>query len=192
PLVSVLFERGAATAADSQAIALAVALYGIGLPAFVLQKILQPLYFAREDTRSPFRYALAAMTVNAVLAIGLAPWLGWTAPAIATSAAGWWMALLLARGAQGMGDVARFDDRFRRRIVRICIAAAVMGLASWAAAWAMTDLLRAPGWRYLALLGLVLLSMVVYFGFGQLIGAFRIAEFRAALRRRSRVAKADS
>ena len=43
---------------DSLETALALAAYGLGLPAFVLQKVLQPLYFAREDTRSPFRFAL--------------------------------------------------------------------------------------------------------------------------------------
>ena len=47
PLVSVLYERGATTSADSIAMAQAVAIYAIGLPAFVLQKILQPLYFSR-------------------------------------------------------------------------------------------------------------------------------------------------
>ena len=72
PLVSVLFERGAFGTDDTAATALAVAIYGLGLPAFVLQKILQPLFFAREDTKSPFRYAVVAMVVNAAVAIGLA------------------------------------------------------------------------------------------------------------------------
>ena len=61
PLVSVLFERGAFTSDDSHATAAALAVYGIGLPAFVLQKTLQPLYFSEEDTRTPFRYAVVAM-----------------------------------------------------------------------------------------------------------------------------------
>ena len=52
PLVSVLFERGQFSPEDTAATALAVAIYGIGLPAFMLQKLLQPLFFAREDTRS--------------------------------------------------------------------------------------------------------------------------------------------
>ena len=68
PLVSVLFERGAFAADDTAATALAVAVYGAGLPAFVMQKVLQPLYFAREDTRSPFYFALAALVVNAAIA----------------------------------------------------------------------------------------------------------------------------
>ena len=57
PIVAVLFQRGAFTAADTLPTALAVAVYGAGLPAFVMQKVLSPLYYAREDTRSPFRFA---------------------------------------------------------------------------------------------------------------------------------------
>lgn len=184
PLVSVLFERGATTASDSAAIALAVALYGLGLPAFVLQKILQPLYFAREDTTTPFRFALWAMVINAAAAIGLTPWLGWLAPALATTLAGWGMAALLWRGARGMGAAARFDARFTTRLWRIALASAVMGLALWAAAQALAGPLTTPGLRYLALAGLIALGMIVYFGAGQALGAFRLAEFRDALRRR--------
>lgn len=184
PLVSVLFERGATTRTDSIAIALAVAIYGLGLPAFVLQKILQPVFFAREDTRTPFRYALVAMVVNAVLAIGLAPLIGWIAPAVATSAAGWAMAGLLAIGARRFGDVARFDARFHGRIWRICAASAIMGAALWGLARALEGALFAAGWRYPALAVLVLAGMAVYFAAGHLIGAFRLAEFRAALSRR--------
>ena len=45
PIVSVLFERGVFGPDDTVATALALAVYGAGLPAFVLQKVLQPLYF---------------------------------------------------------------------------------------------------------------------------------------------------
>ena len=96
PLVSVLYERGATTSTDSIAMAQAVAIYALGLPAFVLQKILQPLYFSREDTKSPFRFAVWSMVVNAVIAVGGIPFFGWLAPAIATSFAGWVMVLQLS------------------------------------------------------------------------------------------------
>jgi len=184
PLVSVLFQRGALTADDSAAIAMAVAIYGLGLPSFVLQKILQPLFFARGDTRSPFRYALVAMVVNVVLAIGLTPWLGWLAPALATTLAGWTMVALLAVGARPFGDVARFDARFRTRIWRICLAALVMGVVLWFAALLLDPLLNTPGWRYPALGGLVALGMFVFFTIGHLIGAVRLSEFRQAAKRR--------
>ncbi len=185
PLVSVLFERGAATAQDSAAIAIAVAIYGLGLPAFVLQKILQPIYFAREDTRRPFHYALVSMVVNAALAIGLAPVIGWFAPAIATTVAAWAMVFLLHYGARQYGDVARFDTRFRNRIWRMVIASFVMGIVLWGAAAALQPFLALAWWRALALTGLIAIGVVTYFGAGQLLGAFHLAEFKAALRRKA-------
>ena len=183
PLVSVLFERGATTADDSAAIAMAVAVYGLGLPAFVIQKILQPLYFAREDTRSPFRYAVVAMIVNAAIAIGLAPLIGWIAAAIATTLAAWVMVALLAIGTRPMGDVARFDTRFHGRIWRIIAASVAMGGVLWGAMVVMTPFFAMAGWRYLALLGLILIGIISYFGIGQIIGAFRLGEFKRAFQR---------
>jgi len=183
PLVSVLFQRGAFTVDDTAATALAVAVYGAGLPAFVLQKVLQPLFFARENTRSPFQYALVAMLVNAAVAVSLAYAIGYIGAAIGTSIAGWVMVWLLLRGARPMGDVARFDARFRRRIWRICLSSGVMGAVLWLSAIALAPMLQQAGVRYLALAGLIVLGIFVYFGVGQLIGAFRLSEFRGAMRR---------
>lgn len=184
PLTSVLFERGATGPDDVAAIAVAVAIYGLGLPAFVIQKFLQPLFFARSDTRSPFRYALWTMGVNVVLAVGLAPVIGWLAPAIATTAAGWAMVLMLRHGTRPMGDVARFDDRFRKRIWRIILASVVMGVCLWAAALALSGPLGTAGLRYIALLILILIAAVSYFGTGHLIGAFKLSDFKRAAKRK--------
>ncbi len=190
PLVSVLFQRGALTVDDSAAIAVAVTIYGLGLPAFVAQKILQPLFFAREDTTRPFRYALIAMVVNAVLAVGLAVLLGgpagWVGPAIATTVAAWVMVWCLGRGARPMGDMARFDARFHKRIWRILAASVVMGLVLVVTSNALAGLILTPGWRYLALVVLVGTGMLSYAIAGQLFGAFALRELTARLRRGSR------
>ena len=183
PIVSVLFERGATGPDDSAAMASAVAVYGLGLPAFVLQKVLQPLYFAREDTRTPFRFAVWAMIVNAVVAVGLAPLIGWIAPAIATTLAGWVMVWMLARGARSMGSVARFDDRFRRRLWRVCLASAAMGGVLWGGLLLLGPFLAMPGWRFLALALLIAVGILSYGIAGHLIGAFRMSELRGIIRR---------
>ena len=183
PLVSVLFERGAFTSDDTAATALAVAIYGLGLPAFVLQKTLQPLFFAREDTKRPFYYALIAMILNAALAIGLSPVIGFAAAAIGTSLTGWAMVLLLVRGARTMGDAAKFDARFKKRVVRIVCAALGMGLILLIAATTMQPFFGIPTVRYLALLTLVIIGIISYFGIGHLIGAFKLSEFRRNLKR---------
>lgn len=182
-LITVLFERGASGPDDSAAIATAVMIYGLGLPAFVLQKIVQPLYFARSDTKRPFYYAVVAMIVNACLAIGLAPWVGWLAPAIAATVAGWAMYAQLALGARGFGDAAKVDARFRKRIWRIIAASLVMGAVLWFVNLQLGPLLNLPWWRGLGLLILLSIGAVAYFGAGQLLGAFKLSEFKSAMRR---------
>jgi len=183
PLVSVLFERGEFTSQDTLSTALAVAVYGLGLPAFVMQKTLQPLYFAREDTKRPFYYALVAMLFNVVLAVGLSPYIGFIAAALGTTITGWAMALQLWWGTRGMGEAARFDPRFWSRLWRILGASAGMGVALVLAEALLSPLLSGGAVRYLALLALVMVGIVSYFGIGQIIGAFKLGEFRRAMRR---------
>jgi putative peptidoglycan lipid II flippase len=184
PLCAVLYERGAFTPADTHATALVLAIYGLGLPAFVLHKVLQPLFYAREDTSRPFRYAVVSMILNAAIAVGLMPWLGFAAAAWATTLAGWVMVWQLWSGSRRMGPEATMDDRFRTRLPRIIAAALIMGAALYAAAWALAPWLDTQHWRFGALAALITLGIVTYFGAGTLMGAFRLSEFRA-LRRKS-------
>ena len=183
PLCSVLFQRGAFGPDDTANTALVLAAYGLGLPAFVLHKVLQPLFYAREDTRRPFRYAVISMVVNAAFAVGLMPVIGFMAAALATTVAGWIMVWQLWAGSRAMGEAAQTDARFRNRVPRIVLAALVMGACLVGGEIVLGPALGMPGLRYPALAGLVLIGGVSYFAVGTLIGAFRIADFRAALRR---------
>ncbi|MXQ08628.1 murein biosynthesis integral membrane protein MurJ [Alphaproteobacteria bacterium GH1-50] len=182
-LVEVLFQRGAFGADDTAATALACAIYGLGLPAFVLQKVVQPLYFAREDTKRPFLYALVALFVNAGVAIGLAPVIGFMAAAIGTTIAGWAMLFLLWRGSRAMGDAAVTDERFRKRVWRIVGASAVMGAALWVGQFTLSPLIETPGLKFVGLAILVSIGIAVYATVGLAIGAFQKSDLKAAFRR---------
>lgn len=183
PLISVLFERGAFGARDTVMTAQALAIYGLGLPAFVLQKLYQPLYFAREDTKTPFRYALIAMVLNLVLAIGLMPLFGYLAAAIATSLSAWGMLLLLALGARQFGSASGWDARLRRFLPRLLISAALMGAALLLTALGLGELLAAQSWRYLALAALIGVGLLSLILSAALTGAFRLSDLRAHLKR---------
>ena len=157
-LVEVLFERGKFGSDATAVTAAVVQIYGLGLPAFVLQKVYQPLFFARADTKSPFYYALVAMVINAALAIGLAPVIGYLAAAIGGTLASWGMVALLWVGSRKMGVSARLDRRFHKRIWRITVASILMGVALLAAQLALNPMFGAGAWRYLALALLVLIG----------------------------------
>lgn len=183
PIISVLFQRGAFGAEATANTALALAVYGAGLPAFVLHKVLQPLFYAREDTRSPFRYAVISMVVNAGLAVGLLPLIGWLAAAVATTVSAWVMVWQLWRGSRAMGDAARLDDRFLTRLPRMALASALMGAVLWGLTVVLADALVTPGLRTAALGGMILAAMVVYFGTVLAIGGMSWVELRGAFRR---------
>ncbi len=183
PMISVLFERGAFGPDDTAATALALAVYGAGLPAFVLQKVLQPVFYAREDTKAPFRYAAWAMVINAAVAVGLSPVIGFVAAALGTTIAGWAMVWMLWRGSRPMGEAVTLDGRARRRVPRIVVAALLMGVVLWFANLALAPMFGRGGGDTLALAILILIGMVTYFAVGQLIGAVEVRDLRRALSR---------
>lgn len=178
PMVSTLFQRGAFTAFDTQQTAAALVVYALGLPAFVLQKILQPLYFAREDTRTPFRFALNSMVVNAVVAFGLMPFMGFLAAALATTLAAWVMAGQLMWGMRGMGQAVHMDARLKRALPRIFACSALMALALWGMRHGLEGLPRIP-----SLAIMVFGGAAVYFALAFVIGGYRPSELKAAMKR---------
>ena len=136
PIIRVLFERGAFTAADSPPTAWALSAFAFGLPAFVLNKVLSPAYFARENTRTPMNFAIINLIVNAAGSIGLffllQSWgyLPHVGIAIATTLAAWLNVGQLWRGLLVRGHY-HADARLTRNLPRILIASVLMGVAVW-------------------------------------------------------------
>lgn len=184
PIITVVYQRGNFGPEAAIYTAQALAAYGVGLPAFVLQKVLQPLYYAREDTRSPFRFAVWSMVVNAVLAVGLLPFIGFLAAAIATSVSAWVMVWQLWHGSRRMGEAAHLDARFRHRLPRIIAASALMGLVLWGLSTALAGQLATPGLRTAALGGIILAGIATYFTAAAALGAMSLPELKSSLRRR--------
>ena len=135
-LIDALFTRGAFLDVDARATAEALFQFGWGVPAFVLIRILAPAFFARGDTKSPMRFALVSVVVNAVVAVGLF-YSGMGVPGIAAavSAAAWSNAGLLAL-TLWRRDHYRPGPALVSRLIRIAFAAAGMGLLVAVATWA--------------------------------------------------------
>ena len=130
PIISLLFERGAFGAADTQMTAAVLQGFCIGLPAFVFIKALQPSFFARRDTRAPLVDGAIGVGVNISLSLAFFDSYGALAIALATSAAGYvTLGLMLVRLAAR--DIWRLDARLGLRLLGQLAAALAMayGLA---------------------------------------------------------------
>ncbi len=89
PIISGLFVYGAFTHTDMIKTASALQVLAVGLPAFVLIKVLTPAYFARSDTKTPIRIAIACMGINIVVSLILMEYISFVGLAIATSISAW-------------------------------------------------------------------------------------------------------
>jgi len=127
PILATLFQRGAFGPHEVSATASALIAYAAGLPAFVLVKVLAPAFFARHDTRTPVKVAIAAMITNLALTLVLMQFLAHVGVAIALSAAGWLQAVTLMVLLARRGHF-RFDRRARANLPRIALATVGMGL----------------------------------------------------------------
>ncbi len=183
PVVSVLFERGAFNATDSAMTASALAIYAVGLPAFVLQKVFQPLYFAREDTKTPFRFALVSMVLNVVLAFGLREQFGFLAAAIGTTLSSIVLVALLYFGTRKLGAEAQFDAGLKRTAPRLLAASVVMGLATYGLGLLLDPYFGQAGIRYAALAALIIGAIAVYAAACFIFGAFSKQSLRGFVKR---------
>lgn len=66
PIITTLFERGEFTATQSNFVANALGFYALGLPAYVLVKIMEPSFFSRGDTKTPMKIAFICMLANII------------------------------------------------------------------------------------------------------------------------------
>ena len=101
PVLSGLFLSGAFTQNDAYLSSLALIAYGVGLPAFVGTKILQPAFYAAGQAKLVLKISLVSVLINLCLSLLLMQRLGHAGLALATSLSFWiifiWQVALLRR-----------------------------------------------------------------------------------------------
>ncbi len=176
-----IYERGEFTADDTRAVSLALACFAAGLPAYVLVKVLQAGYFARENTKSPMKIAIVTVLTNAIGSLVLFRFVGFIGIAIATSLAGWVNVVLLVAGLRGSIGLGR--ER-RMQLVRILLAAVAMGGVVFAAYHGLAPWFEGAEWqRFAAMLLLVGVGAAAYGVLALALRATSVAELKAGFRR---------
>ncbi len=183
-LVSGLFQHGAFDAADARVTAMVLTGYAVGLPAYVVARVFQVAYWADQDTATPVKISIAMTITNIVLSVTLIQFIGVVGIALGTGISGWLQFYLLKRGLRGK-DVAVFDEKLRRAIVRIIASSAIMGAGLWVVAYSLPHVLPVET-KIFEVLGLVVLvgTGLILYGFSVLAtGVVRPAELKKYFKR---------
>jgi putative peptidoglycan lipid II flippase len=188
-IIRVLYERGAFAAENTAVVASILAIYGLGLPGFVLIKALQPGFYAREDTRTPMRFTMVSVVINSGLAISLFPLIAERGIATAEASAGWVNTVLLFSTLVWRGDLV-WEWALAKRTALLLVATGIMaGALLYALPYAQPWLVpqAALVQQIAALACLLALAMVVYFASAFLIGGADAGMIRRNIKRKPKI-----
>jgi putative peptidoglycan lipid II flippase len=183
PIILVLFGHGAFDTESARLSSQALAAYAVGLPAFVLVKVLAPAFFARGDTSLPVKVGMACVGLNLILNVAFMVPLAHIGPALATSVAATCnvigLTIVLVRRAQ-----LRSDRQLRRRLIGMVGASLVM---AGVLVFVRTTLFTVPphGWlRYASLTALIMAGLLAYAIAAPVLGAYNLRDIKRVMSRR--------
>lgn len=95
PIIHIIYQRGAFTYSDTVKTAEAISAFALGLPAFIISKILMPIFYANQDTKTPLKITLYSLASNTLLNILLMIPFGQVGIALGSSISAWFGVWLL-------------------------------------------------------------------------------------------------
>ena len=176
PVVSLLLERGALTAAQADVTGECVTLFAVGLLPFSLYLYALRGFYAVHDTRTPFVLNCWENLINVLVAVALYPWFGVQGLAFSFSIAYAVAAVIALRSLSRRTDGLGLDLRTRQVLARTIAAVLVMMLVVRLVVWALPG--RPPD-LVEAALG-VLVGVAVY---AAALSAMRVREVAEIIRR---------
>jgi putative peptidoglycan lipid II flippase len=184
PLASALFQGGRFTAEDARLTALCLSIIVLGLPAYVLVKVLTPGFYSRQDTATPVKIAIIVLIANIILNFVLIPPFGIAGLASAIAICSWLNCVMLYVILHRRGHF-RIEGWLASRIARQLAAGGLMVAALFAIRTAIPDFFSgSPGHRLIGVVALVGGGMAIYFPAVWVLGGTDKEELRALFRKR--------
>ena len=184
PLASALFQGGKFTAEDAHLTAVTLSIIVLGLPAYVLVKVLTPGFYARQDTATPVKIACIVLIATVVLNFALIPPFGIAGLASAIAICSWLNCVMLYVVLHRRGHF-RIEGWLASRVLRQLAAGALMAAALYGIKTAIPDWFTgSAGHRMVGVVVLVAGGMAVYFPAVWVFGGTDKEELRSLVRRR--------
>jgi len=130
PIIRNLFQYGAWTAESTHAVAIAIMIQCLVLPAMLISQIYSKTLYASQDVKTPVKTSMVSLGVAAVLYVALFFHLGYLAIPVGVVVSGYVKNLLLARACKRRGLI-HWDARTIRASIGFTVWACVLGAGLW-------------------------------------------------------------
>ncbi len=127
PIIKYLFQYGAWTAASTTAVANAIMIQVLVLPAMLISQIYSKTLYASQDVKTPVKTSMVSLGVAAVLYLALFPFVGYLAIPIGVVVSGYLKNYLLGRACRRRALV-HHDGRTLRAVLAFGLWAAIVGV----------------------------------------------------------------
>ncbi len=184
PIIYILFERGAFLEEDTFYTAKVLSYFSLGLPAYIIIKVLVSCFFARENTRTPLYISIVSVISNIVLSLLLIGSMREMGIALATAISAWINAFLLYVFLY-MRNLVQFDDILVKNSFKIFINSAILFAAIYVLNGALfnniieNSVLVNSG----LLLLMIFLSIIIYFALVIVLKVLTINQLREYLKK---------
>ncbi|MFK7973510.1 MAG: murein biosynthesis integral membrane protein MurJ [Rickettsiaceae bacterium] len=126
PIIHLIYERGQFSATDTIMTAHALTAFAFGLPAFVLAKILIPIFYANLDMKTPLRISIYSLIINTLLSIILMITFGHVGIAAGYSISAWINVFLLNKYARQHGEFKIIKQTKIFIVKTICLSSVML------------------------------------------------------------------
>ncbi|MEA3066501.1 MAG: putative peptidoglycan lipid flippase [Sphingomonadales bacterium] len=187
PLIDALFQGGEFTRVDASITAMVLSIIVLGLPAYVLVKVLTPGFYSRQDTATPVKTAAFVLLANVALNFLLIPTFGIAGLAAAIAIASWLNCVILYVILHRRGHF-RVEAWLAGRIARQLVAGALMVGALIAVRMLLGGWFTGGVARRMVGVGAIVgTGLAVYFPAAWLLGGMDKEALKALVRRKKAV-----
>ena len=177
-IINSLFGYGSFNIDSVNNTALALTYFAFGVPAFAILKILSNLFFARNDTKTPFYFSVISVLINIIISVSLFRTLGFIIIPIATSISSW-LNVLMHFYFINKRNLHSFDTKFIYKLPRIILSVVVMTGVLYLLLGFFSDKFNYnESWKFIYLFIIVIISLISYFLISNFSGAFKLKDIK--------------
>lgn len=164
-LIHIIYQHGAFSYANTEDVANTLMAFSIGLPAFVIAKILLPIFYANSDTKTPFKITCYTIGTNTALNILLMLPYDHVGIAIGSSIAAWYNVWLLAKHSRRYGSF-RIEENTKIFIAKSFVASVIMSIVGLLARIYLDELFFASSYfeKFIFASAVILISILCFVG----------------------------